>query len=57
MGVVALSVYPNQAYQILVQLKKSTTQCCDFKYWYRIGQAELSIFMKIMEKYRKKIEK
>jgi dimeric dUTPase (all-alpha-NTP-PPase superfamily) len=44
MGVVALNVYPNQAYQILVQLKKSTTQCCDFKYWYRIGQAELEYF-------------
>lgn len=40
-GVVSLTVYPMQAYQILEQLKKSYAQCCDFKYWYRIGQAEL----------------
>lgn len=41
MGVVSLHAYPSQAYQILEQLKKSSTQCSDYKYWYRIGQAEL----------------
>jgi tetratricopeptide (TPR) repeat protein len=39
MGIVSLSVDPNQAYIILEQLKKNNTQCFDYKYWYRIGQA------------------
>jgi hypothetical protein len=53
MGVVSLSVYPTQAYQILEQLKKSCTQCSDYKYWYRIGQAELEQFHETYNKIPK----
>ncbi len=52
-GVISLTVYPSQAYQILEQLKKSFTQCCDFKYWYRVGQAELEHYHETYNKISK----
>ena len=53
MGVASLNIYPTQAYQILEQLKKSNTQSSDYKYWYRIGQAELEHFHETHSKMSK----
>ncbi len=38
-GVVGLSVYPTQAYQVLTGLKRTAMGGWDYRYWYRIGQA------------------
>lgn len=44
LGVVLLAASPSQSYQMLEHLKRSHSQCFDFKYWYRVGQAELEHF-------------
>lgn len=43
-GLTMLSTSPAQAFQMFEHLKKCCSQCYDFKYWYRTGQAELEHF-------------